>query len=146
MDSNERRRPQRLRAGDEDGFSLMELMIVLMIMSILGTIAVGAYLSMRDQGEVSAAEINVREARSATELYYAHHESYLGMTAAQLLTLDAGVQLSKEPVIAADGRSYCLESTHNGRPTTAALEPGHNVHSLIGPSGDVVPGPCPASL
>jgi prepilin-type N-terminal cleavage/methylation domain-containing protein len=142
----ESRRRALLTAAGEDGFTLMELMIVLMIMSILGSISVGAYLHMRDQGEVSAAELNVREALSAAELYYAHHETYTGMTKAELESLDAGIRLSTDPVIAADGKSFCLESTHNGRSPTAAVEPGHNIHSLVGPGGDVGAGPCPSSL
>jgi prepilin-type N-terminal cleavage/methylation domain-containing protein len=128
------------------GFTVMELLIVLVLMSILSTIAVAGYLRMRDRGETSAAELNVREALSATELYYAHHDSYAGMTLSDLQSLDGGVRLSAEPVVASDGRHYCLQSTHNGNSPTAASQPGANVHSLVGPGGDIVPGPCPASL
>jgi prepilin-type N-terminal cleavage/methylation domain-containing protein len=132
--------------GGEAGFTVMELLIVLVIMGILLSISLGAYIGMRDRGEKSAAELNVREALSAAELYYAHHDTYTGMTTADLDSLDAGVRLSAEPVIAADGKSFCIESTHNGRPPTAALDPGHNVHSLVGPGGNVVAGSCPSSL
>ena len=140
------RRPTRLAAGGEHGFTIMELLIVLIIMAILMSISVGGYLRLRDRGEVSAAELNVREALSAAELYYAHHETYTGMTTAQLESLDAGIRLSTEPVISSDGKKFCLESTHNGRSPTAAQDSGHNTHSLTGPGGDVVAGPCPSSL
>ncbi len=124
----------------------MELLVVLVIMGILLSIAVGGFVSMRDRGEKSAAELNVREALPAAQLFYAHHDTYNGMTTAALESLDAGVRLSADPVIAADGKTFCLESTHNGRPPTAAFDPGHNVHSLLGPGGDIVSGACPASL
>jgi prepilin-type N-terminal cleavage/methylation domain-containing protein len=145
-ETTETDRRSRLTAAGEEGFSLMELVIVLLIMGILGSISVGAYLHMRDQGEVSAAELNVREALPAAELYYAHHETYTGMTKAELDSLVAGIHLSANPVIASDGKKFCLESTHNGRSPTAAVEPGHNIHSLVGPGGDVVAGQCPPSL
>jgi hypothetical protein len=123
----------------------MELVIVLVIMGILLSISAGAYIRMRDRGETSAAELNVREALSAVELYYAHHETYDGMTLSEVKWLDGGVRLSGEPVISPDGKRFCLESTHNGHSPTAAVEPGHNIHSIVGPGGDVVAGPCPAS-
>jgi prepilin-type N-terminal cleavage/methylation domain-containing protein len=137
---------RRVVVRRDDGFTLMELMVVILILGILVSVSAGTYFRMQDRGEQSAAELNVREALSATELYYAHHDTYSGMTKNDLEQLDAGVRLSREPVVAADGKSYCLESTHNGNPSTAAVSPGHNVHSLTGPGGDVVAGPCPSSL
>ena len=139
----QRRRPT-LHA--QAGFTLMELLVVLIILAILMSVAVGSFIRLRNHTEVSAAELNVREARSAAELYFAHNDSYAGMTLADMRAADAGVRLAEEPVIAADGKSYCLESTHNGRPTTAPNEPGHNVHHLTGPGGDPVAGHCPSSL
>jgi Tfp pilus assembly protein PilE len=124
----------------------MELLIVLVLMSILSTIAVAGYLRMRERGETSAAELNVREGLSAAELYYAHNETYAGMTSAELRALDGGIRLSAEPVIAPDGRHFCLESTHNGNSPSAGASPGTNIHSLVGPGGDIVAGPCPAAL
>jgi type IV pilus assembly protein PilA len=143
--STRRRRPPP-RISGEAGFTLMELMIVLVIMGILMTISIGAFTRMRDRGEVSAAELNVREALPPAQLYYAHHDTYDGMTLSALASLDAGIRLSREPVISANGREFCLESTHNGHSPTAAAEPGHNIHSFVGPGGDIVAGPCPASL
>ncbi|MFN2470301.1 MAG: type IV pilin protein [Gaiellaceae bacterium] len=132
--------------GTEGGFSLVELLVVVIIISVLSTVAVGAYLGMRERGERSTAELNVREALSAAEAYYAQRGSYTGLSLAELKAIDAGVRLSREPVIKSNGRQYCLESTHNGRSTSAPVEPGHNTHSLIGPGGEVVAGACPASL
>jgi len=133
-------------AGNEGGFSLVELMIVLVMITILLSISVGVYLRMRDKGEQSTAASNVREALPAVELYFAHHDTYTGMTRAELKLLDAGVLLSEEPVISADGKSYCVESTHNGHSASSPGTPGHNPHSLTGPGGNIVAGPCPASL
>jgi prepilin-type N-terminal cleavage/methylation domain-containing protein len=144
--STRRRRRPPPRISDEAGFTLMELMIVLVIMGILMTISIGAFTRMRDRGETSAAELNVQEALSAVHLYYAHHDTFDGMTLSALASLDAGIRLSREPVISADGKEFCIESTHNGHSPTAPVEPGHTAHNLIGPGGDVVAGPCPASL
>lgn len=135
-----------VRAGDERGFTMIELVVVLLILGLLMTVAVGSYIGMRDRGEASAAELKLREGLTAAELFYAHNETYTGMTLADLQSFDAGLRLSEEPVIAADGRRFCLESTHNGRSTTAGTNPGHSTHRLIGPGGDPYAGPCPSSL
>jgi prepilin-type N-terminal cleavage/methylation domain-containing protein len=141
--SGKRRRP-RLR--DESGFSLMELVVVLMIVGILVTIGSGLYIGMRDEGNTTAAELHVRQALNAVHSYYGEHETFAGMSRASLAGIDAGVRLSREPVISADGKRYCVESTHNGNSPTAPSEPGVNPHSYVGPGGEISLGLCPASL
>ncbi len=137
---------RRLRLSDEAGYSLMELLVVLMIIGILATVGASVYVGMREEGNTTAAELNVREAVGAAHTYYADNETYDGMTRAALVAIDGGVKLSREPVISADGRRYCLESTHNGNAPSAPSEPGKNPHSYEGPDGQVVPASCPASI
>ena len=120
--------------------------MVLMIVGILATIGASVYLGMRDEGQVTAAELNVREALGAVHGYHQENESYTGMTRATLSAIDAGIRLSREPIVSGDGTRYCVESTHNGRSPTAPTEPGISPHSVQGPGGQVSPGPCPASL
>ena len=51
---------RRARLREQTGFSVMELLVVLMIVGILATIGASVYLGMRDEGQVTAAELNVR--------------------------------------------------------------------------------------
>ncbi len=135
---------RRPRCSDERGFTLPELLVVMLVVGVLMVVATSAYLSMRTRTQDATAEINVREALSAAELYYAERETYAGMGLAELEALDGGVRLSREPLVSSDGRRFCLESTHNGRPTSALSSPGLKAHSLQGPDGDVAAGACPA--
>jgi prepilin-type N-terminal cleavage/methylation domain-containing protein len=59
-------RVQRRLAGEE-GFSLLELMIVLLIMGIILTVAVPSYLSFKDRASKAAAQADISQAlRSVT--------------------------------------------------------------------------------
>ena len=58
---------RRLRA--EEGFSLIELMMVLLIMGILLTIAVPSYLSFKDRAAKTAAKADVGQAMRSVMSY-----------------------------------------------------------------------------
>lgn len=134
------------RAYHDAGFSLIEMLIVLIMLAILMTIPFGMYLHMREKADNSAAALNVREALPATALYYAKNETYSGMDRGELESLANGILLSAEPVVSADGRQFCIESTNNGRSEAALTNPGNSAHSYTGPAGDIVSGNCPSSL
>jgi prepilin-type N-terminal cleavage/methylation domain-containing protein len=61
-------RLQRRLAGEE-GFTLIELTIVLVVMGILLSIAVPSYLSFQDKATKEAAKANVSHALRAVESY-----------------------------------------------------------------------------
>jgi type IV pilus assembly protein PilA len=59
------------RLQGEEGFTLVELMIVLLTMGILLTIAVPSYLSFKDKGYKAAASQDVAQAFRAVQAYNA---------------------------------------------------------------------------
>jgi type IV pilus assembly protein PilA len=59
------------RLQGEEGFTLVELMIVLLTMGILLTIAVPSYLSFKDKGAKAAASQDVAQAFRAVQSYNA---------------------------------------------------------------------------
>ena len=59
----------RRRLEREDGFTLVELTIVLLVLGILLTIAVPSYLSFKDKASKTAAKADVSQAMRAVSAY-----------------------------------------------------------------------------
>jgi prepilin-type N-terminal cleavage/methylation domain-containing protein len=59
----------RRRLEGEEGFTLVELTIVLLVLSVLMTIAVPSYLSFKDRAGKTAAKADVAEAMRAVVAY-----------------------------------------------------------------------------
>ncbi len=70
----------RKRIESEKGFTLIEMLIVIIILGILLAIAVPAYLKFRDRANDSAAQGNIRAMIPAIEAYNADNAGYASMT------------------------------------------------------------------
>ncbi|GAA3223931.1 prepilin-type N-terminal cleavage/methylation domain-containing protein [Dactylosporangium siamense] len=64
------RRMQKKRAAGESGFTLVELLVVVVIIGVLVAIAVPMYLNYRKGASNKSAESDVRAAVSAIEQFY----------------------------------------------------------------------------
>ena len=71
----------RKRQEDEEGFTLIELMVVVLIIAILLAIAIPTFLGARERAQDRAAQSNLRNAFTAEKVYY---------TDAQAYTVDSG--------------------------------------------------------
>jgi len=56
---------------DEKGFTLVELMIVIIILAILTGIAVPSYMVLRTRARISAAQSELKNMATAIEMYFA---------------------------------------------------------------------------
>jgi len=115
----------------EDGFTLVELVVVLVLIATLLGIAVASYKSARVRTSDTAAESNIDVAVPAFQAYYVDNNgTYVGMTLAKLqASYSKGVQ--NITIVAARASDYCIRSTVNGR----------NWYKL-GPSGAITTTKC----
>ena len=100
------------RAG---GFTMIELIIVLTIIGILLSIAIGANLAVRQRAAGEASKSQLFQAVPSLEAYFADHGAYTGATVDLLRTqydqaLPAGIGLFN---VTAD--SYCVQAVYKGQ-------------------------------
>jgi type IV pilus assembly protein PilA len=73
---------RRLQGQREDGFTLIELMVVVLIIAILIAIAIPTFLGARARAQDRAAQSNLRNALTAEKTYYTDHQTYVATAGA----------------------------------------------------------------
>ena len=75
----------REKRNEESGFTLVELLVVMLILGILAAIAVPAFFSQRDKAQDADTKSGVRTAQTAIETYATDNGGdYTGATVAIL--------------------------------------------------------------
>lgn len=103
-----------LPAGQESGFTLVELLAVIVVLGVLTSIAVVSYIGFRDRSSRVAAQANVRTIMPALAAFYTDRGTYVGATLTVLRTqydlqIDDSVA-SRYKVSAQTDTSFCAQS------------------------------------
>lgn len=107
----------------EDGFTLIELMVVVLIIAILIAIAIPTFLGARERAQDRAAQSDLRNGLTAEKTFYTDNQSYADMTvdldtngSADLVDIEASLDWggdltvgTGDAVIAGDDGVVCLE-------------------------------------
>jgi len=114
-------RKLRAHIGEgQRGFSLIELLIVILIIGVLAAIALPAFLGQRSKGQDADAKSAARNLVSAVESFYATNQTYTGAAAGTDVTTSgvfgAGNGQASLPTATATGYTIVGQSASGNRP------------------------------
>jgi type IV pilus assembly protein PilA len=123
----------RQRLTSEQGFTLIELVVTMLILLILTAVAVPSYLGFRERANKSAAGADVRSAVASVEAFHSDNGTYAGMTVAKL---KASYDLSLDASIISFGTlsttTYCVMAKAPNDSTKTAAKAGPDAPIVIG--------------
>jgi prepilin-type N-terminal cleavage/methylation domain-containing protein len=99
--------PRRRLPADE-GFTLVELLVVIVIIGILAVAAMAAFLHQRAKAEDANAKISAATAAKAMAVWHTEHGSFDGADSAGLARIEPSLDGSHHLAVAAAGDTFTV--------------------------------------
>ena len=100
----------------ERGFTLIEILVVLLIITVLSAIAIPLFINQRGKAQDTHAKAAIRVATGAIEVYHQDHNTYVGADAAALVDVEPSLREARGLDVQgdADGFTITVESASGG--------------------------------
>jgi type IV pilus assembly protein PilA len=113
----------RVRAASDSGFTLVELLVVMLILGLLAAIAIPSFFNQRDKAKDADAKELVRTAQTAVETYATDNDgSYADVTPALLIGIEQSLNNADGGDGSGDGDALDVVSTDDTYTVTVTSE------------------------
>src|SRR4051794_17307474 len=112
---------RRSESRDERGFTLIELMVVVLIIAILLAIAIPTFLGARNRANDRAAQSSLRNALTAAKTIYTDNQDYTQADATKLATVEPSLSFVAAGVASTTFKSVSVDSSASATWAAASL-------------------------